>query len=649
MTEPRHDGKRRVYLKMASAAEALERLDAALDRVVGATATEWVDTTRALGRVTARAVFAAECSPHYSAAAMDGYAVASAATAGASETAPRTLRVPAEARAVNTGEPVPAGYDAVVMIEDVHRTGADTIEIMAAASPWQHVRLLGEDVVATEVIATGGRRLDPVDVAALIAAQVWSVEVVARPRVALIPTGSEVIRPGERPRPGQVIDSDSTLLAGLLEAWGAQPVIFDPVPDDPELLGAAMLEAARTHQLVAMIAGSSAGTADHVPDLIERHGELLVHGVRISPGKPTSLGVVEGVVVLGVPGYAVAAWTAFDLFAKRVVHRLLGVPSPERPRVTARFRRKVASRSGLREILRVRLGRIGAELVAVPLKRGASAIGALAQADGLAIVPEMVEGLSPGEPVEVELLAPQAELDRTVLAVGSHDVALDLLADELAVSGRSRLASAQVGSLGGLRAIAQGEAHLAGTHLLDPADGSYNVSYVERMLSGVPLRLVHLFDRDIGFMVAPGNPKGIRAAVDLARGDVVMINRQRGAGTRVLLDHLLATGGIEAGAIAGYSREVTTHTMAAAAVYGGVADVAIGIRAAAAALRLDFVPIAHERYDLVVPAAHLGHPGVASLLEIASGHGPGGRRFHAAVAALGGYDLDGAGEVVYAQ
>jgi putative molybdopterin biosynthesis protein len=584
---------------------------------------------------------------------MDGYAVASAATAGASETAPRSLRVPAEARPVNTGEPIPNGYDAVVMIEDVHLASADTIEIMAAASPWQHVRLLGEDVVATEVVATGGRRLDPVDVATLISAQVWSVEVVARPRVALIPTGSEVIRPGDgaaqRPRPGQVIDSDSTMLAGLLESWGAEPVVHDPVPDDPELLRAAMVEAARTHQLVAMIAGSSAGTADHVPGLIERQGELLVHGLRVSPGKPASFGVVEGVIVIGVPGYAVAAWAAFDLFAKPAVHRLLGVQPPERPRVTARFQRKVASRSGVRELLRVRLGRIGDELVAVPLKRGASAIGALSQADGLAIVPEMVEGLSPGDPVEVELLASTAELDRTVLVVGSHDVALDLLAHELAVSGRSRLASAQVGSLGGLRAIAQGEAHVAGTHLLDPADGSYNISYVQRLLPGVSLRLVHLFDRDIGFMVAPGNPKGIHVAADLARGDVVMINRQRGAGTRVLLDHLLATGAVDAGAIAGYSREVTTHTMAAAAVSGGVADVAIGIRAAATALRLDFVPIARERYDLVVPAVHLGHLGVARLLEIASGHGAPGRRFHAAVAALGGYDLARAGEVVFEQ
>jgi putative molybdopterin biosynthesis protein len=427
--------------------------------------------------------------------------------------------------------------------------------------------------------------------------------------------------------------------------WGGVATTEPPVPDEPDALKAALLRCAAEHDFVALIAGSSAGTEDYVPGLIEELGELLVHGVRLAPGKPTALGIVEGTPVIGVPGYPMAAWMAFDLFAKPIIFRLQGLPEPRRPLTSASFRRKVPSKPGTREYVRVNVGRVGEDLVAVPLKRGSGVLSSLVQARGLAIIPEMDEGIDEDVPVEVELLVPPEEVERTILAVGSHDIALDLLASQLAETPDAhRLASAHVGSMGGLRALAHGEAHLAGTHLLDPDTEEYNVPYIQRILRDLPLRLINLAYREVGLMVPPGNPKAIGAMQDLARDDVVMINRQRGAGTRVLLDYLFDKAGIDPAAIAGYEREVTTHTMVAAAVSGGAADVGLGIRAAARAMGVDFVSLASERYDLAIPGEHLEHPGVLELLETARSD-----RFRAAVTALGGYDLRDAGKVMYEQ
>ncbi|MBM3476018.1 MAG: molybdopterin biosynthesis protein [Armatimonadetes bacterium] len=636
--------QRRVYLRMSTVEEARQRLFAALAAIPRCGA-ETIPATEALGRVTAVPVFARGSSPHYCAAAMDGFAVKSDLTRAANETNPVTILLADAATPVNTGELMPEGFDAVIMIEDVHQPTEGVIEIRAAASPWQHVRLLGEDIVATELIVPQGKRLTPADVGALIASQVIDVLVVRRPSVVFVPTGSEVVKPGDPVRPGDVIDYNSYMLSGLVAEWGGVAVTEPPTPDDPDALRNALLRAVAQHDLVALIAGSSAGTHDFVPGLIEELGELLCHGVRLAPGKPTALGIVSGTPVLGVPGYSVAAWTAFDLFAKPVLARLQGVPEPQRVSVTARVRRKTPSKSGTREYLRVRLGRVGEELVAVPLKRGAGAISSLVQAEGLAIVPDMDEGLDPETAVRVELLVPPSEVERTVLAVGSHDIALDLLACHLAENPEgARLASAHVGSMGGLRALAQREAHLAGTHLLDPETEEYNVPYLRRILPDLPLKLINLAYREVGLMVLPGNSKGIRAVGDLTRDDVVIINRQRGAGTRVLLDYLLARASIDASAIEGYGREVTTHTMVAAAISGGAADTGLGIRAAATAMGLDFVPLASERYDLAIPKEHLAHPGVQQVLTAAATDA-----FREGVLALGGYDLRDSGKLMCEQ
>jgi molybdopterin molybdotransferase/putative molybdopterin biosynthesis protein len=616
------------------------------DRVpAGSAPEEEIAVCAAAGRVCARPAFAALSSPGYHGAAMDGYAVRSADTLGASEARPLRLGRPDAARAIDTGDALPAGFDAVIKVEDVHEPpDADAIEITAAVAPWHNVRLTGEDVVAGELVVPAGKRLGAYDVGALLCAGVVRLWVKRRPGVALLATGDELVEPGTPPAPGQVVEFNTRVLAALVAEWGGEARRLPPVRDDRAALIAALAGALEDPavDVVALNAGSSAGRDDHTPAVLSALGELLVHGINIMPGKPTAVAMARGKPVLGLPGYPVSCAVAAERLLRPLLARLLGVAAPERERVRARVLRKVPSKVGHEEVLRVQVGRVGGGWVAAPLARGAGVITSLSRANALLGIPPLVEGLEAGQEVDVELLVPRAEAELTLVHVGSHDLALDLAGSILRRRhpGRS-LASANVGSLAGLYALARGECHFAGTHLLDPDTGEYNLSYLRRACPGRAVALVDLVAREQGFTVARGNPKAIRGIADLARPDVTFVNRQRGAGTRVLLDARLAQAGVAPGAVRGYAREEHTHMAAAVAVASGVADCALTIRAAAAALRLDFVPLEIERYQLALPAEDLPGPHAAALLDtIAS---PDFRR---AAEALGGYSAAHAGEVV---
>jgi putative molybdopterin biosynthesis protein len=604
---------------------------------------EPIDVADAAGRVSATGVHARVSSPGYHGAAMDGFAVRSAETLGASEAAPRRLRKGAQAVAIDTGDPLPEGMDAVVMVEHVHEPDPDTIEIVAGCAPWQHVRLTGEDVVVGELVVPQGKLLTPYDVGAMLAAGVTRVQVRRRPRVALLPTGDEIVEPGASVAPGQIIEFNTRVLAGLVASWGGEAVRYPPVPDDRAALEAAVRRALADADIVVVNAGSSAGRDDHTPSIFTAVGDLLVHGINVMPGKPTALGVDRtGKPILGLPGYPVSCAVAAERLLRPLVALCLGVAAPERERVPARVARKLPSKVGHEEVLRVQVGRVGAGWVAAPLQRGAGVITSLSRANALLVIPALVEGFEAGEQVDVELLVPRAEAELTLVHVGSHDLALDVAGDLLRHRhpGRS-LASANVGSLAGLYALARGECHLSGTHLLDPDGGGYNVPYLRRACPGRAVALIRLVDREQGWTVARGNPKSIRAIDDLARPDVTFVNRQRGAGTRVLLDARLAERGLSPDAVRGYDREEYTHMAAAVAVASRVADCALTIRAAAQALGLDFVPLEIEPYELAVPADDLGAPHLAALLDTIRSP-----EFRRAAESLGGYSAARSGEIV---
>lgn len=620
---------------------------------------------QAAGRVTAAAVWARLSAPHYHASAMDGYAVRARETAAAAEARPVRLALPGPAAAtqaqyVDTGDPLPAWADAVIPIENVQRvetlaSPSGAVEIRAAVTPWSSVRPMGEDMVATELVLPANHRLRPVDLGALAGSGHGTVSVRRRPRVAVIPTGTELVPAGSAVRPGDILEYNSLVLAAQVEQWGGQAQRWPIVPDDFNRIRAAVTEAARDHDLVLLNAGSSAGSEDFSAKVVASLGELLVHGVAVRPGHPVILGLLKlgsaaaarVVPIIGVPGYPVSAALTGEIFVEPLLARWQGRPPRQPPTLQAVITRKLLSPMGDDEYVRVTVGRVGDRVVATPLSRGAGVISSLVRADGIVVVPRHHEGLNAGDPVTVRLYRAPDEIERTLVAIGSHDLTLDLLAQFLADAGAAspggavRLASANVGSLGGLVALRRGEAHLAGSHLLDPDTGEYNLSYIQRYLPDTPVVLVRLVGRDQGLIVPPGNPRRLRTLADLAQPGLAFVNRQRGAGTRVLLDFEIGKIGLAPAEIQGYEREEYTHLAVAAAVASGVADCGLGIAAAARALNLDFVPLFKERYDLVIPARYYDSPLLRPLLDLL--HEP---RFRAEVAALPGYEVSGMGEVV---
>ncbi len=656
---------KKIYLDDIPLSEAWARLSAALEAVGrwGPLDAETVTLDRALGRVTAEPVFARLSAPHYHAAAMDGYAVRAADTAAASDNTPIHLALDANGPAcyLDTGDPMPPWADAVVPIENVQVLDgspqpadggrrAAVIELRASIAPRQHVRLMGEDMVATELVIPAHHTLRPVDIGALAGCGHSEVKVYRRPRVAVIPTGTELVAVGTPVKPGDIIEYNSLVLAAQVEQWGGLATRYPIQPDDFERIKATVAEAAATHDLVLLNAGSSAGSEDFSAQVVEALGQLLVHGIAVRPGHPVILGLIDrrpppadcraAVPIIGVPGYPVSAALTGEIFVEPLLAKWRGQTPPQPPTLQAVLTRKVLSPMGDDEYLRVTVGQVGGRVVATPLARGAGVITSLVRADGIVKIPRLSEGVNAGETVTVQLYRAPETIARTIVHIGSHDLTLDLLAQFLAEQG-SGLSSANVGSQGGLVALRRGEAHLAGSHLLDPETGEYNVSYVRRYLPETPVVLVTLVGREQGLILPRGNPKGIHTLADLYRDDVRFVNRQRGAGTRVLLDFELSKLAFKTKGIRGYDFEEYTHLAVAAAVASGVADCGLGIAAAARALDLGFEPLFKERYDLVIPREHYESALLRPLLDLLHDD-----RFRAEVAKLPGYDVRHMGEVV---
>ncbi|MBI1995097.1 MAG: molybdopterin biosynthesis protein [Deltaproteobacteria bacterium] len=641
---------RKRYLKKTPLTEARALFLSTVDPA--RLASEEIAVEGAEDRITAEPVFAKISSPHYHASAMDGICVRAEDTFGATEFVGKklTLADSVSPRSgafeyLDTGNSLPPWANAVIMIEKVHQIDDRTVEIFESVAPWNHVRLVGEDVVATELLLPRSHRLRPYDLGALLAAGHTTVRVKARPIVGIIPTGDELIQPGEEAKPGAVIEFNSTVLAAFVREWGGTPVKYPRAKDDLTLLIGAVRQAADECDLVTVIAGSSAGEHDLTADVVTEAGKLLAHGIDVMPGKPAVLGQVAGKPLIGVPGYPVSAIVIAREILRPAIEKFLGSAVPAYPTVRAIVPKKIASHLGLEEFIRVTLGRVGEKLVAVPLARGAGVITTMVHADGLLRVPSLVEGLNAGEQADVELLRPIEDIENTILCTGSHDLAIGVLEDQLKLRHPElKIAATNVGSLGGLLALQRGETHLAGTHLLDPETGVYNIPDIKRTIPKVPVVLVHLAQREQGILVAPGNPKAIGSLKDLARKGVRFVNRQPGSGTRVLLDYELKRLGIESGSINGYQREEFTHMAVGVAIASGLADAGLGVRAAANALALDFIPIAAEQYDLLFHRSFFESASGNRLVEILTSAG-----LKSAVASLGGYDTERCGEILYRQ
>ncbi|MBW1864665.1 MAG: molybdopterin biosynthesis protein [Deltaproteobacteria bacterium] len=638
--------KRNVYLKMKTLAEAREIILNEFD-TAGHWEKETIPVPDAVDRVLAEPVHARLSAPHFHAAAMDGIAVKASDTFGASEAQPKQLVTGKSAYWVNTGHVLPDNTDAVIMVEHINVIDEATLEIDSPAFPWQHIRKIGEDIVATELLFPQNHLVTPYCLGALLSGGVFSVTVKKKPKILIIPTGSELVDWQQMKdtalQPGKVLDSNSYVLGSLATSAGAIAVRHEPLMDDPATLTKKIRLAAHSDaDIILTVGGSSAGSEDYSKDVIEALGDILVHGVTIMPGKPVIVGNINHKPIFGIPGYPVSAIIAFEQFVQPLIDQFLGQPEKIRQTVSVEPTRKIASKLGLEEFIRVKLGLVGNRIVATPLPRGAGCITSITEADGIIRVPSHVEGIKDNDDVSAELLRPISAIQNTLVAVGSHDNSLDVLADQLkAEKSNLTLSSSHVGSMGGLMAVKKGVCHMAGSHLLDTEDGSYNIRYLKKYLPDIDVRLVNLVFRDQGFIVPKGNPKHINGIEDICREDVRFINRQGGSGTRILLDYRLKQSGLDAGMINGYEIEEFTHMSVAVAVLSGTVDVGLGIYAAAKALDLDFIPMVTEQYDLVIPQIYIDMKQMQILLDIINSG-----VFKRRVEALGGYSTKKTGAII---
>lgn len=638
--------KRQVYLSMKGLEEARDLFLKKIgpDR---RTDVETVSTKEALGLFTAEPVFARLSSPPFHSAAMDGIAVVAEKTYGTTERSPRTLKPGTDAAWVNTGQPLPGIFNSVIMVEKVHQKDDGFLEIRSPAYPWQHVRKVGEDIITSQLLLPQNHKIRPFDLGALISAGIFTVRVRRRPSVAIIPTGSELVNhedfaEGEDLKENTIIESNSLILSGMVRECNSIPYVFDIIPDVEESIYDGLKKAVGSEFDVVIInAGSSAGSRDFTSHVISRMGEVLVHGVAMMPGKPTVLGIINGKPVIGIPGYPVSATISFDQFVKPLLFLLQGSYSPRREIIKVKPTRDIPSKLGTEEFVRVNIGKVGSDYVATPLSRTAGAITTLTKAEGFIRIPAPSEGISQEDLIEAELLVSEEELLNTVVVIGSHDITIDVLADEIRHNGHNiRISSGNVGSLGGIMALRKGVCHIAGTHLLDGVTGEYNIPFIRKYLKGMSVSIFHLALRDQGLIVAKGNPKHIKGIEDLTRDDIAFINRQAGSGTRILFDYRLNRLGIKPESITGYNRDEFTHMAVAVDVLSGSADCGMGIYAAARALDLDFIPMEREQYDIVIPTPMLDQINIRTVLETI-----GSRHFRERVISLGGYDPSNSGDL----
>jgi molybdenum cofactor synthesis domain-containing protein len=609
-------------------------------------ASESVPVRQSLGRLLVDRVKAARSVPAYNAAAVDGIAVLAGNTFSAFPETPVFLTAGTEAIQVNTGDPLPDGTDAVVMIEKVELS-EDRCEIRESVYPWQNVRKTGEDIVKGEILLPAHHRIRAYDQGALLASGILNVTVIRRPRVLILPTGDEIVAPEEARdpiQPGVILEVNGQVLASMVTECGAECTLLQAVPDDPQKIRQAIANGfSEGYDVILIIAGSSAGSEDYTPGVLSEMGELLVHGVTVMPGKPTLLAAVNDRPVVGIPGYPVSAVVSFREFVRPLLYRMQGLAAPQPEKIEVSIGRKLPSKPGLEEHVRVILGRVGKRVVAIPLAGGAGMMTSLVRADGILRVAPGVSGYSEGEKATVELLTSEQTLDNRLLAIGSHDLTIDILASLIKERSdcKTTIASSNIGSMGGLLAIDKGIAHFAGAHLLDTQTGDYNRSYVDRIVRQTPVTLVTLVHRWQGLMIPKGNPKKIQSIKDLMRSDISLINRQAGSGTRILLDFEFQKAGIDPSTIAGYRSEEYTHMSVAMAVASGRVDVGLGILAAARALDLNFIPITRERYDLVIPTDLLTDERIELLLEIIRS-----QSFVDQVLAMGGYEVEETGKIL---
>lgn len=624
---------RNIYIDNTNVEKAL---DFFLSKLSLKRKTEKISVLDSLGRVLSKSIFAQKSSPNYSASAMDGIFLWAEKTYTATETSPVFLKAEDDFIYLNTGNPIDYSKgNSVIMIEDVIPQENGTIKLIKSAKPWQNIRPIGEDIVQGEMILKENHVIRPHDLGALISSMIKEIEVIKKPRVAIIPTGDEIVDIfKEEFKENSIIDSNSYVFYNLLKEWGAEPIILPKVSDNLDLIATSINEASKKYDCVLISAGSSAGSKDYTKSAIETFGEVFIHGVALKPGKPTILGACNHTPVIGIPGYPVSAFMAMETFLKPIINFLTSM-KPEESFIHGQLSKTIVSSLKHKELIRVALHFIDDKLLVTPLSRGAGITMSLVKADGILEVPQNIEGISQGEMVKVKLLKPLSEIKDYLISIGSHDIIMDLISDKI------KLTSTHVGSFGGILAVKTGKTHLAPIHILDEDKGTYNIEIIKKYFPNNEVAIIKGIRRTQGIIVEKNNPLNITSLKDLTKSNIYFFNRQRGAGTRILLDHLLKKENISPKEINGYEREGNTHLEVAMAIKTGIANCGLGIQESAHITNLDFIPLKEEEYDFLVLKSKLQDPKIQEFINFLKSE-----FFNIKITSLPGYSLKNPGEVI---
>ncbi len=629
--------KRNLYLHTISVEEAYNKYFGALkEKNILSNQVEEVKTVDALNRITSEAIYARCNSPLFNAASMDGICVDSKITKNASEENPIILKLGVDYKIVDTGDAIKPPFDAVIMAEDVIEIDDETIKIISPVSGWENIRPIGEDIVVGEMILESNHEIKPIDIGALIAGGISKIKCYKKMTVGIIPTGDEIVNMKDELKEGDIIDSNSYMIKALVEASYGIGNRYDIVKDDYEKIKSKLKESIKNNDVTIINAGSSAGTEDYTVHILREIGEVIVHGVSMKPGKPVILAIVDGKPVIGLPGYPMSAYLAFDLFVKPILTRKKEVNEE----IDAVSSKRLISSLKHREFVRVKVGKIDDKYVAAPLNRGAASQMSMVRADGIMIIPQNSEGVEAGELCKVKLLKNKSAIDNTLISIGSHDILMDIVSDIIARNSDSvTLSSTHVGSMGGLLALKRNETIIAPTHLLDENTGVYNISILKELFGEGKVSLIKGFNRIQGLMVKKGNPLNIKGIEDLTK--CRFVNRQRGAGTRVLLDYKLKKLGIDQSLIDGYDKELSTHMAVAASVKSPYSDCGMGVKSAADSMGLDFIEVGVEEYDFAIYTKNLEDKKVQYFLETIKS-----QELHDKLVELGGYGFEHVGQII---
>ncbi|MGE5628967.1 MAG: molybdopterin biosynthesis protein [Solirubrobacterales bacterium] len=622
--------------------ELEDAVDLYMKNILPNVSSENINTIDSFERVTSHPVYSLMSSPFYNSSAMDGIATLSSKTFGASERNHITLIENEDYVIVDTGDPIPKEFDCVIMVEDLIKVSKDKVKIYKSVPPWQYIRTLGEDITESQLIIPSNHRIRPVDIGAMLAGGVNEVQVYKKPNVGIIPTGTEIVEPGSELKIGDIIEFNSRVFSAQVTEWGGNPKRYPIEKDDYEKIKKAILKAVDENDIVLVNAGSSAGREDFTSNIIAEIGKVYVHGVAIKPGKPVILGEVNSKPVIGIPGYPVSAYVIMENMVKKILHGYQKIRYDGEKSAEAYVSKRVMSSLKYLEFVRVKLGRVDDKLIATPLDRGAGATMSLVRADGMLRIPQSTEGIEAGSKVSVQLLKPENEINNTLVSIGSHDIIMDIAADMMNLREKQYvLSSSHVGSMGGIMALRNGETHIAPIHLLDEATGEYNISYLKRYVKDKDVTLIKCVKRIQGFMVQKGNPFNIKGLRDLAESNLRFVNRQRGSGTRILLDYNMKKLNIQPEQINGYEREEYTHLKVAAAVAAGDGDCGLGVYSAAVLMGLDFIPLCHEEYDIAVLTKFMEDDKVKELIQVIKSE-----KFIQELKRLGGYEFDEIGKII---